>query len=103
MATTFHSTAFQSTTFALPAHEAPSVSLPHLKVTGPAPAFGFERCEDAGCSVGNEGIASSCGRTACPACGCSGTNLSTIELLDSAAQVRVRCTCGHSWQRGRLH
>ena len=52
MATTFHSTAFQSTTFALPPSEP---ALAHLKVTGAAPAFGFERCEDVGCSVGHDG------------------------------------------------
>ncbi|HEX4520461.1 MAG TPA: hypothetical protein VH063_12855 [Gaiellaceae bacterium] len=70
----------------------------HLKVTGPAPAFGFEPCEDIGCTVDHAGHASSCGRVACPACGCGGTNLATIELVDSA-RVRVRCTCGFSWIR----
>jgi hypothetical protein len=71
----------------------------HLKVTGAAPALGFEPCEDIGCSVDHEGHASSCGRVACPACGCGGTNLSTIELVDLSARVRVRCTCGFSWIR----
>ena len=71
----------------------------HLKVTGAAPALGFEPCEDVGCAVDHEGHASSCGRVACPACGCGGTNLSTIELVDIAARVRVRCTCGFSWIR----
>jgi hypothetical protein len=71
----------------------------HVKVTGAAPAFGFEPCEDFGCSVTHDGQASSCGRIACPACGCSGTNLSSIELVDSAASVRVRCTCGYTWVR----
>jgi hypothetical protein len=71
----------------------------HLKVTGAAPALGFEPCEDVGCSVGIDGTGDSCGRIACPACGCGGTNLSTSELLDSLTRVRVRCTCGYSWVR----
>jgi hypothetical protein len=75
-------------------------ALRHLKVTGPAPAFGYEPCEDFGCRVDRSGLASSCGRPACPACGCSGTNLKTISLLDSAAATRTLCTCGHSWVRG---
>jgi hypothetical protein len=68
----------------------------HLKVTGPAPTFGFEPCEDVGCTVEMDGKATSCGRAACPACGCGGTNLSRIQLVDSAS-VRVRCTCGYAW------
>ena len=72
----------------------------HLKVTGAGPAFGFEPCEDVGCSIAIDGTASSCGRVACPACGCGGTNLSTIELVDSLIRLRVRCTCGYSWVRG---
>jgi hypothetical protein len=83
----------------LPSHHQPFVSPRHLKVTGAAPAFGFEACEDVGCAVGLDGEASSCGRVACPACGCGGTNLATIELLDSLTRVRVRCTCGYSWLR----
>ena len=71
----------------------------HVKVTGAAPALGFEPCEDAGCSVDVDGNATSCRRIACPACGCSGTNLSTIELVAQAASVRIRCTCGYSWVR----
>src|SRR5579864_3605339 len=47
----------------------------HLKVTGHTPALGYEPCEDVGCAVPGDGVASSCGRIACPACGCSGTNL----------------------------
>ena len=75
-------------------------ALRHLKVTGHAPAFGYEPCEDVGCTVGSDGVATSCGRSGCPACGCSGTYLSTIRLLDSATAVRTTCTCGHSWVRG---
>jgi hypothetical protein len=72
----------------------------HLKVTGAGPAFGFEPCEDIGCTVGIDGVASSCGRPACPACGCGGTNLTTIQLVDAPTGIRVRCTCGYSWVRG---
>jgi hypothetical protein len=74
-------------------------ALRHLKVTGHAPAFGYEPCEDVGCSVGRGGRASSCGRPACPVCGCSGTNLSTIRLHDNGGS-RTVCTCGHSWIQG---
>jgi hypothetical protein len=68
----------------------------HLKVTGHRPAFGFEPCEDVGCSVTVEGVASSCGRLACPSCGCGGTNLAAIQLIAAAAR-RMRCSCGHAW------
>jgi hypothetical protein len=69
----------------------------HLKITGAAPAFGFERCEDTDCHVGIDGNATSCGRIACPMCGCGGTNLTTIGLLSVAVGVRVGCSCGYSW------
>ncbi len=75
----------------------------HLKVTGASPAFGFERCEDPGCLVGSDGTASSCGRLACPICGCGGTNLTTLTLVDAGADVRLRCSCGHAWTRSDLH
>jgi len=88
-----------STAHHLRALHEPATSPRHLKVTGAGPAFGFEPCEDVGCSIGIEGTASSCGRIACPACGCGGTNLSTIELVDSLTRLRVRCTCGYSWVR----
>ena len=71
----------------------------HLKITGVAPAFGFERCEDTTCVVGLDGTAGSCGRLACPACGCGGTNLTTNALLDRAQTIRVSCSCGYSWVR----
>ena len=71
----------------------------HLKVTGANPAFGYEPCEDVGCTVGSNGEASSCGRVACPACGCGGTNLSTIALVESLTKSRLRCSCGYSWLR----
>jgi len=73
--------------------------LRHLKVTGHAPAFGYEPCEDVSCTVGSDGRAGSCGREACPACGCSGTNL-TLMQLEGAGAARVRCTCGYGWLRG---
>jgi hypothetical protein len=75
-------------------------ALRHLKVTGHSPAFGYEPCEDVGCTVDRAGLASSCGRLACPACGCSGTNLSTIRLDDGAVATSIHCTCGHTWARG---
>jgi hypothetical protein len=103
MTTAFHSTSFELTAIELSAYEAPRVVLRHLKVTGASPAFGFEPCEDLGCTVDAEGRATSCGRIACPACGCSGTNLATFELLDSLARVRVQCTCGHAWLRTPRH
>jgi hypothetical protein len=71
----------------------------HLKITGAAPAYGYERCEDAGCAVEPDGTASSCGRLACPACGCGGTNLTTMELIVDDAAARVRCSCGFAWVR----
>lgn len=72
----------------------------HLKVTGHRPAFGYEPCEDPGCSVPGDGVASSCGRVACPACGCGGTNLVRAELAGVAAARSVTCSCGHSWLHG---
>ena len=80
---------------------APELTLPrHLKVTGVAPAFGYERCEDTACVVAADGSTSSCGRLACPACGCGGTNLTGLELVHYEPHTRVRCTCGHSWLLG---
>lgn len=76
------------------------VSPRHLKVTGHGPAFGYEPCEDVGCAVLPNGVASSCERVACPSCGCGGTNLASIELVGFAAGRRLRCTCGHSWLHG---
>ena len=73
----------------------------HVKVTGHAPAFGYEPCEDFGCAVGADGVASSCRRTACPNCGFGGTSVAMIGLL-GGTDVRARCTsCGHGWTPGR--
>ena len=69
----------------------------HLKVSGHAPCLGLEPCEDPGCVVPWEAVASSCGRLACPVCGCSGTNLSTIQLSHIQGDERVTCSCGHAW------
>jgi hypothetical protein len=75
-----------------------TAALRHLKVTGHTPAFGYEPCEDVGCTVTGDGHTSSCGRQACPSCGCSGTNMTPFRLADSGT-VSYRCTCGHSWVR----
>jgi len=69
----------------------------HLKVSGVSPALGLERCEDPGCVVLADGTASSCGRLACPSCGCSGTNLSTFHLSHLALGSALSCTCGHTF------
>jgi hypothetical protein len=61
---------------------------PHIKVY--AGGASFERCEDAGCVVGTDGRAS-CGRDACPACGCGGSNI-------VAASDALLCSCGNSWR-----
>ena len=90
-----------STAVQLPTQPIQTGAIRHVKVTGAAGALGFEACEDFGCSVGAEGTTSSCGRVACPACGCSGTNLTTVDLVDAFAGARLRCTCGHSWLRAR--
>ena len=74
----------------------------HLKVSGFSPVFGFEPCEDPGCVVGADAVASSCGRLACPACGCGGMNLSTIQLSHVSPGERIACTaCDHAWTYGR--
>ena len=72
----------------------------HLKVSGASPSLSFEPCEDPGCVVAWDAVASSCGRLACPACGCGGTNLSTMQLAHVRAGERLSCTCGHTWFHG---
>jgi hypothetical protein len=72
----------------------------HVKVTGVLPAFGYEPCEDVGCTVGHNGVASSCGRVACPVCGYGGTNLIELQLVDAAMGAHLRCACGHTWLHG---
>ncbi len=82
------------------AHETFATPPQHLKITGYGRSHGFSRCEDPGCVVGRDGLGSSCSRLACPSCGCSGTNLSTLQLVNASGGVRVRCSCGHSWVQG---
>jgi hypothetical protein len=73
----------------------------HVKVTGNVPAFGYEPCEDVGCTVASNGIASSCSRTACPNCGFGGTNLTMVQIVGGTDE-RARCSsCGHAWMPGR--
>ena len=73
----------------------------HVKVTGHSRAFGFEPCEDVGCSVDPGGTATSCGRIACPSCGCSGTNVTTMQLVGVGSDRHRRCgCCGHAWMHG---
>ncbi len=75
----------------------------HLKITGVAPAYGFEPCEDVSCSVDPDGTASSCGRLACPSCGCGGTNLTLMPVLGKGSGTLVRCSCGCTWVRAERH
>jgi len=77
----------------------PGLAPRHLKITGAAPAFGFEPCEDVACSVDPDGNTSSCGRLACPSCGCGGTNLTLMPLLGKSPGTLVRCSCGCTWRR----
>ncbi len=78
----------------------PALAPRHLKTSS---VGSLEPCEDADCSAGADGVASSCGRLACPACGCSGVNLSTMQLAHVWQGLRVACSCGYSWipLRGR--
>jgi hypothetical protein len=61
---------------------------PHIKVYDGGSTF--EHCEDHGCVVDPDGHAS-CGRVACPACGCGGANVA--EAGDA-----LLCNCGHAWR-----
>jgi hypothetical protein len=74
----------------------------HLKVSGVNPTFSFEPCEDPGCVVCGDGTASSCGRLACPSCGCGGANLSTVQLAHLPSGGRLDCTCGFTWVQGGM-
>ncbi len=53
------------------------VGHPHIKVT--VGGLSFEHCEDPGCTVDDDGRAS-CGRVACPACGCGGAKFSLSPI-----------------------
>ena len=64
------------------------VAHPHIKVYDEGSTF--EHCEDPGCIVDPHGHAS-CGRLACPACGCGNANI--VEAGDA-----FLCNCGHAWR-----
>jgi hypothetical protein len=72
--------------------EAPAVRA-HLKAFG---GLTFERCEDPGCTVDVDGHAG-CGRLACPACGTSGSVLSSADFSLLRGGEPVGCACGHIW------
>jgi hypothetical protein len=42
-----------------------------------------------------------CGRLACPACGCGGANLSAAQEHDLLHSEPVGCSCGHLWMPAR--
>ena len=71
----------------------------HVNVTGRPTMFLYERCEDRDCLVGVDGIASCCGRIACPGCGSGGANLTATGERESGAGTRrrVECSCGNAW------
>ena len=62
------------------------VAHPHIEVYDEGSTF--EHCEDPGCVVDADGHAS-CGRLACPACGCA----NIVETGDA-----LLCNCGHAWR-----
>jgi hypothetical protein len=97
----FTETPVREAPFAVPGPAAPR----HVKVTGNVPAFGYEPCEDIGCTVAADGIASSCRRIACPNCGFGGTNVTMMHTVGGTAVggggVRARCTCGETWTPGQ--
>ena len=73
----------------------------HVKVTGHDRAHGYEPCEDIGCAVTPDGVATSCGRVACPSCGFGGTNVMLMHLVGGTEQ-HARCSsCGHTWTPGQ--
>ncbi len=69
---------------------------PHIKIWLRDGGVALERCEDDGCLVDVGGHAG-CGRLACPACGCSGANLSVAQEDDLLHGETVSCSCGHAW------
>ncbi len=68
----------------------------HIKVRHGGEGTALQRCEDPDCRVGGDGVAE-CGRLACPACGSSGSNLSTTDLAFLPLGIGVECDCGFSW------
>ena len=71
-----------------------AIAIPHMKVHGFSGDHLLERCEDAGCSVDENGNAD-CGRLACPSCGFSGSNLSGPQGFHG--ETLAQCSCGHAW------
>ena len=69
----------------------------HLKASVDDGGLTFSRCEDTGCTVDENGHATSCGRLACPACGTSGSVLSSADFSMLGAGEPVACRCGHIW------
>ncbi len=67
-----------------------AIGIAHIKARYDEGGFMLERCEDPGCSVGDDGHAD-CGRLACPACGTGGSNLT------GGTEGPVSCSCGHIW------
>ena len=73
----------------------------HVKVTGNvAPPSATSRARTSGARSGADGVASSCGRAACPNCGFGGTNVTTMQLV-GGTETHARCTCGHTWTPGQ--
>jgi len=68
----------------------------HIKVRHGSDGTSLERCEDADCRVGADGVAE-CGRLACPACGSGGSNMSTADLAFLPEGIALGCECGYSW------
>jgi hypothetical protein len=65
-----------------------AIAIKHIKVWQRDGGLTLEPCEDDGCSVDAAGHAS-CGRAACPECGCGGANLS------AGPGKSLFCTCGY--------
>ena len=72
-----------------------TVGTRHLKTRLQEGGMTIEPCEDWLCVVDRSGVAS-CGRLACPECGCSGSCLSLPQLRAGVPEA-VSCTCGHVW------
>ena len=68
----------------------------HLKARQSQCGITLEPCEDHGCEVDESGHAD-CGRLACPNCGFSGANLSTLQLTSHGEERPISCDCGHMW------
>ena len=69
----------------------------HLKASFDGGDLTLSHCEDPGCTVDENGHATSCGRLACPACGTSGSVLSSGDFSLLRSGEPVGCRCGHIW------